>query len=369
MSDVKVAEKVKQVGAARKGAVKRAMKRIEEGFEVKGHEAPAGLRERAIEESLDKYEKYMEEKTILELKFSVCMRNGTFTGVDNAGITFVMEPESTFDGLPAFAASMGSVYLGYKFQVKVIRVDRENERIYVAPAVGSSARARSEKRQIISELLRAVEAHRSPTVWGCVKKITDRVIYVDILGQNILGLCNITHWSKSYVRTLIGQCEVGEFLQFEVTDSPKPNAKGKDRCFLLDRRNFSTDPWEELPMEFLVRGTKCRVRCEEIPANKTYWWGNLDIVRGIEVMGDFPYGGRGSEPRIIPGISYICTVKTARVNVAGQPNMLKVVPRSVASEDYERYKAYLMNEHMALNEVLDDKGVEEAVSSIVNDKE
>lgn len=292
----------------------------------------------------EKYEQMLKDKTVFSVQFDSCGRDGTFVGSDkDTGLLFVMPGNSTIEHLSYFKPHMASLMVGYQFDVRVAKVDRETRRIYVESS--HERRARTTKSQIISALLREINTGKKPKVWGKVISVSGQYANVDILGEHVLGLIKVTHWGKQYVRNLETVCQVGAYYEFHVKDA-LPKKKDKQQAFLLDRTELAYDPWDDVPMDVLREGTVICVKCIETPADNRFWWGCSPIAPGIEILGKFPR--QAGKLHIIAGMTYMCKIKQIRRASDVEPqdgekndNVFVVIPFAVAEQDAARYQKYL----------------------------
>lgn len=289
-------------------------------------------------DAFEKYEMYLKTKDSFRVSFSSCGRDGTFVGMDENNIHLVMSGNLTVEHLPYFKPSLASKLVGYDFDVKVIKVEREKRRVYVESARNSQ---RATKNTIINELKMALERGEQPEVWGKVRYVKDNRAYIDIVGEHVLGIISVKYWQKSYLRYLETVCKPDEFYSFRVT-AAAAERKGKDTAFFLDRQDIADDPWENVPMDIVKRGATIFVKCIENPQGIAHWWGSSNIAPGIEILGLFP--NKPNTLDILPDVTYKCRIQSIRrasENDNHGDNVFVVVPFAVSDEDkvaYERYK-------------------------------
>lgn len=281
------------------------------------------------------YENMMEEKKPMQMQFSACDRDGTFSSRTNDGILIIMSSSDTLEGFPYFEAYFASLFLGYSYEVLITRVDRENKRVYVKSARNGQF---SSKKNCIHEIINELEKGNKPKVWGKIVSVREDKAFVDILGMHILGIVDRRHWhwKKGFTRRIDAVCHPGEFYEFEITHkcARKP---GKDQAFLLERRNLAENPWEQVPRDIVKRGAIIRVKCVDIPEGKSYWWGVSDIAPGIEIVCDFP---KTDNPiRVFSDITYKCRVKSFAVKGidGAEKNTFRVACTDVSDEAAEEY--------------------------------
>lgn len=299
-----------------------------------------------------KYQKALDEKEVLHLKFVSCGRDGTFSAMDDNNVYIVMKGSSTIERLPYFKPRMASTMLGYTFDVRVVEIDKDNRCVYVE---SSHSGKHATNTTITSELVRALENDKRPVVWGRISNI-DRernLAHVDLLGERVHGVIRVKFWSKYYLRQIGSACKVGEYYSFHVTgmSEPKPDKK---ITFFLDRRDSALDEWEAIPDGRIRSDDIVVVTCVENPVGRSNWWGTCSLAPGIEVMGLYP----NSEKKLdfFPGVSYKCKVRkfhkpSADKNGLGQ---FVVMPFAVSDEDSIRYARYKTARECAAVTDMDD---------------
>lgn len=290
---------------------------------------------------LKKYEKMMEKGTVTSVRFETCGRDGTFVGADEDGVLLVMGSNLTMAHLPYFKPHMAAKFVGYSYDVRVVKVDRELNRVYVESARNN--RTVSTEKQIINELKRALDSGAQPLVWGKVSAVNDRVAHISILGERVHGTVSVQFWQKEYVRKLTSVCKEGEYYSFHVTQVVERD--GKAPVFFLNRMELADDPWELIPMDLVNEGAKIFVTCEDCPADGKVWWGTSRITPGIEIMGRYRNSSRGSADRleIVPSITYQCTIVQLRTKEEDfkSRGVFVVSPDKVCDEDLARYNKYV----------------------------
>lgn len=279
------------------------------------------------------YENMMDEKKTMQIQFSACDRDGTFSSMMNDGVLIIMSSDDTLEGFPYFEPYFATLFLGYSYEVLVTKVDRDKKRVYVKSARNGRY---SSKINCIREIVNELEKENKPKIWGRIISVREDKAFVDILGMRILGIVDNRHWKGGFTRRLDTVCHPGEFYEFEITHKCA-RKQGKDQAFLLERRNLAENPWEQVPRDIVKRGAVIRVKCVDVPDGKSYWWGSSDIAQGIEIVCDFP---KPDNPiRVFSGITYKCRVKS--FSVAGidgaEKNKFRVSCISVSDEAAEEY--------------------------------
>lgn len=326
--------------------LEKANKQIEEKIGVEAVEYGSSAYEKK-EDIFEKYERMKEVGEVFSVQFESCGRDGTFVGADpETGVLYVMRGAVTLAHFDYFKPHLTARMLGYKFDVKVVEIDRLNKRIYLESS--HEIRTHSSKHQIISALLRELDAGNTPKVWGRVQSVQGKKAYIDILGENVLGIISIYHWQKTYLRFLSTVCRPGEYYPFYVTQAA-PKKPGKTQAFYLDHTELAENPWDSVPDDVVKVGAVIYVKCIEVPKGKPYWWGCSAIAPGIEIMGRFP--SEEGKLTIIPELTYKCKIRQiARAdepdnadasNQKRNENLFVVVPFDVAEVDSMRYAKFL----------------------------
>ena len=314
--------------------LERAVQNLSTKLGVDTYDGNGYIPNHAVSDYYGIYEQRMKENLTFKVKFTSCGKDGTFACVDENGLFIIMSSEATKDKLLFFSSSTVSSFVGHEFDVKVTAIDKEQGRIYVQSARGVQV---SEKSRIVGEIHNELAKGKYPVVWGCITTIKESVAYVDILGMGIVGRVDCKHWSKTIVRHMEAACKKGEYHQFQIT-SATPKRKNKPSYFLLERRNLAPNPWSQIPVDLVKEGSVVNVECIELPRDKSYWWGSLSLVSGLEVLCDYPRG----DFKIVPGIHYKCRVKVLRINPDNmKDNMFKVVPIGIVAEDLPAYNNYM----------------------------
>lgn len=286
-------------------------------------------------EAIDAYKKKMEEGKTLKLNFTAFGQAG-LSLVDDSGVLVILPSETKDADASANDRRWTPMRnsLDYTIEVNVKTIDEANG-VVTVEAVGSSNGSRVSTSLIVrNELSREIHAGRRPVVYGRIGSISadgDKAV-VNIYGMNIVGFINVRKWKKGYTRTLHSVCEVGDYYPFEVVKFA-PAVKGKEAAFILDRTEVAEDPWQNPMLQDLHEGDTIMVKCIDLPAGKSYWWGVSSRVPGIEIMGDFTRrfpSGTG----IVPGLTYKCNIRnlviSEDVNVRSK---FQVVPIDVSTQD------------------------------------
>lgn len=269
------------------------------------------------------YQKLMESGDRIQVIFSAGDDNGNLSYTENS-ITVILPYEELIKSAPSYEPRLKSHYMGVPIDVKVDKIDEENNFIYLR----SGREVIDEnmlKRMAIRELLSELEKGKTPRVMGRIVSVKENVAYVSILNLNILGVIRTKNWQKSYVRKLEDVTKPGDWSEFEVIGSRKD--KGRQTSFKLSRTNLTNDPWTEVRDEYLQEDTVLTVRCIDKPDNKSYWWGLCDSIKDIYIMGD--YNNHGTVT-IMNGASYLCKV----VKADREKHILKVIPFSMVNNQF-----------------------------------
>lgn len=277
------------------------------------------------------YRKHKTDNRPLEVQFSACDKDGTFSTIDDNGIVVVMPKEAIEHAMMYFTPRAGRGILGTNFTVYVDQIDDERGYCYVKPV----KRRRSTRNALDREIMRELSEGRHPTVWGIIRAVDNRRALVNILGQNILGNIAVQHWDTTYTRYLSEACKVGDYYQFQIMGQ-MPRLEGKDPAYFLSRKGIAGHAWESIPRDLVQEGASIIVKCIDIPEGKSFWWGKSPLAPDIEIMGDFAK----RRVTVVPGISYKCVVKKLEITDRPQDNRFQVIPLQVCKADEEAYRRY-----------------------------
>ena len=288
-------------------------------------------------ESLKEYEQWKADKTIIRVTFGSSDIDGNLYYYDTkTGITVVFMMNDIQKGMPYYREEMRSNFTGnFQFDVRVNEIDAEKKYVYCISA--------RNPKEIVMTVNRAIQQELSlgnkPIVTGKITKVTKNYLLVDIFERGIKGYLSLQKWSPIYVRTLIGKCEKGDVLQFEVTKKmPNGNAKSRETCWALDRSNISPNPWGTVPAEW-KKGTQILVTCIEKPEEdfengkkRTFWWGQNEVCPDIEILCD--YTTKVPKGEVIPGETYLAIISEISISLEkGEKNIFKVSPFSKQKEN------------------------------------
>lgn len=298
--------------------------------------ADAGLSDK--EKIFKKYEECLESGNLIKICFDACDVEGNFTVYDK-GILIMLPGSSVEKAQGRVDIYSTANMLGIELSLRIIEVDRANDKIFCEVPAATKAQVRNTiKSAIQRELSRLIEKGKTPVVWGKIIRVESRRVLVDILGQGVLGMTDVSHWQQSYTRSLMGMCQPGEYYQFEVTKKA-PKIEDKETAWVLSRRNLTSNAWDAINYDNLKPGGTILVKCIEKPVNKNYWWGVSDRTPGIELMGDFTDKFNPAVGTLIEGITYKCKIKEIICTDDHKKNRFTVIPFGVIQEDMAKIGA------------------------------
>lgn len=285
-----------------------------------------------------KYEECMHSGMKIEVVFDACDVDGTFTVYDN-GVLVVLPGEDVAALRGDVDVHATSNMLGIKLALNVASVDRENQKVVCEiPRTAKKQAKNVIKDSIQKQISASIKNGNKPLVWGKIMRVEPRRVLVDILGQGVLGIIDLAHWQKSYTRSLVGMCEVGDYLQFEIVKQA-PKLQGKDNAWILSRKNITETAWDAIDYDSLKPGGNILVKCIEKPVGKTYWWGVSDRTPGIEIMGDYTAKFTPTK-NMLEGITYKCKIKDVSVGEGENArNLFTVIPFGVIQDDVTKVEA------------------------------
>jgi len=290
------------------------------------------------EKAFRKYEACMKENGVVTICFDACDIDGTFSTYDN-GILIKLPGSSVKEAQDEVDVYTTARMLGINFSLKITEVSRENNQVICSvPGSTKATVKRTVKSEIQKEISKIIEKGESPLVWGRITNVQPRRALVDILGQGVLGIIDVSHWQKCYTRSLIGMCKEGEFYQFEIKKKA-PKKAGADTAWMLSRREITKNVWDEIDYKNLQPGGNLLVRCIEKPEGKSYWWGQSDRLPGIELMGDFTDKINPSTV-LLEGITYKCKIKEIFISKEDyKKNKFSVIPYGIDEQDMNKVEA------------------------------
>ncbi len=282
----------------------------------------------SVVEASDPLERYREVKANHQpfiVMFNTATPEGTLVGEDEFGVYIVLENELLAKDLSYYNASIKNKFINIEFNVVVDDIDEKKNTVYVRSARSNRGTTRS---KLIGEIISDLENGKEVMLPGRVVHVNERRVLVDILGQGILGINQIKHWTNGYLRTP-DMIKPGEIYDFIVTKK-KPKGNHATQAFELRRDSIAEDPWKNIP-EYIKEDGVLPVECIERPDNKTYWWGRNDLVKGIEIMCD--YTAKIGHPLI--GAIYDCKIK----KLDPEAHIFKVVPFDLSKKNDARTQA------------------------------
>lgn len=324
-------EKQKFVGKVIVDLNRRINRDITEGAPVERTEVSAPS------ERLEWYEQKMASGEVIEISFDSCDMDGNLYVLDS-GITITMGRENLLLNGKSTDTHFVSKLLWVPMKLRVVSVDRDAKRVTVCFPNGEVKDGTLNLASAINrEIARALEAGQNPVLWCKVTKVTERVVYVDILNEGVNGMIDSAHWQKAYTRSLTSLVKEGEYYKMEVIKRRKK--EGKPAIWILSRKNLTVDPWKNIDMSGLGKGTAITITCTEKPVGKTYWWGVSDRLPGIEIMCD--YSTSCGQDSIVEGVRYICNItKISYDKDSEKSGRISAVPFIIHKDDVAKVTAY-----------------------------
>lgn len=268
--------------------------------------------ENPVEEfgGISAYEYLQTNGTIFDVAFE--MRNpvdGTFMDVTEDGVTLVLRQKKQSR---SFRRNSDYV-IGRTLKVRVDEIDKENQIVYVV----CDSMIDSGASRLRTSIDSALERGEQPLVSGTVVAVVNGLAVVDIFDKGIFGGCLYMNWRGGYIQKedFKKHVELNQVYDFYVTGQnrvKRKDGKGYDNRYFLTRKadgSGEVDYWEKLgknkPLcDVLANRGSVLVRCISIPKNKSYWWGKVDSIEGIDIMCDYSVASRNLEV----GRYYRCVV-------------------------------------------------------------
>lgn len=260
------------------------------------------------EETLERYQKYMESEEILKISFKASNAEGDLWVMD--GEVKIMLPNKELNGVKYNAIYRASK-LEESYNVKVIHVDVEQK----IAVVSHFAIKENAQKRILSKINSLLEQNTACIIPARVVQVYPNIIVLNIAGLNIPGYLPIKEWSPAYVFDLNEFVSRGELIKIAVTK--KTEAGGKIRktyfnwtsqgVYECSRRLIVPDPWDNMKNIF-HEGDIVEVQC----TNKTdgHFHGILNGILDLRVYGKLFRGGTKNLKwnDIIIGCRYQCFI-------------------------------------------------------------
>lgn len=249
-------------------------------LDMEGFQWPAGMiskKEPSIDEIFREYEKMQEEGREIEVSFATASASGNLD-LRDGDIKLRMRPEEMDGPVWSHRARKqmkdGRGYttrmLGKTYHVKVIKVDRRNNTIFVserAAHVDLKKRVLEKMREILSRNGHAVVPAR---VIGVSPEIPTQVV-VSIGDIGIIGLVPRSEWARTYVANLSAAVKPGQMIMVAVrgraawSDRLGINRVDREECMYMCSRSevLEKDPWEGVEEKYPVK-IGVRVRCVSV---------------------------------------------------------------------------------------------------------
>lgn len=264
-------------------------------------------------QGLEKYQELKEKKESMDILFSVGDAEGNLLYIDNHGILLILPSEEVQKSNIWYSKETRAVYVGKKSLKVVVDEIRAEENKVVLKSI--AAQEIRQAKYMEEELVRdfqerqkdyGTDAYEPITVPGIIKTISQNGQFatVMLLGLHTRGTIYVSRWSKGFTRVFPKEIESdGVIRYFDITNTRL--FKGR-RTFELSAERHNPDPWDSLPEDVYTPGAVVSVSCVEKPAGKQYWWGQLEGIRDLEVMGKYPSERRTFQIEV--GRTYSCTV-------------------------------------------------------------
>lgn len=246
----------------------------------------------------------------MECRFDSASREGDLSLIDENGITVVLPYDEFVKDAPYYTPKVKDRFIGLPLNVKVKRILESENMVIVVSAMQKS----KIKGALIKAIFTELGKGNTPRVIGEVIHVQQERAMVNILHRDVLGFIYHKNWQNGYTRNMLSMVKPGDILEFDVIGQA-PKKKGKDIAFILDRKSYAGDPWQEL--HDFEQGDAITVQCIEKPVNKSYFWGVSKRAPGIEVMCNY-----NSNLTIMKSCHYKCKV----LEFSKDQHIFKVVP-------------------------------------------
>lgn len=212
---------------------------------------------------MDELKENMEQKEILEIKFSKVNKMGDLYTWMN-GVTIIMEnPECVFLGKDGnrYETRKKHIKLQQTYQVIVIKIDEENMTVYVSHAQAS----RIIRRHILHRIQKQLKINKKVNIPDeekekiilpatVVKILKDmNSVYINIYGYGIAGIVEAKEWSYSYIKDISDYANIGDRIDIEILgyrlkrEDSLSEARG---MYVCSRKEVMEDPWKGIEEKY-----------------------------------------------------------------------------------------------------------------------
>ena len=244
------------------------------------------------EEIYREYERLMENGEEFDLRFASVNPAGKLQRMD--GPVHVRMQPGEMDGpvwnrkarmIMRDGRKWGTMLLGRTYRVKVIRVDRVNQSVFVSErAVHEDLRTRVCE-SIDRELDAGKHVQVPARVVGICPEAADRLL-VSIGDVGIPGIVNRRDWAITYTISLKDVTHPGDYINVAITGKVKWSPTiGIDRESLIyacsRAETLDEDPWKGIE-EKITKKSGVRVRC--VAVSKGRFYGAVDGIDDINAV-------------------------------------------------------------------------------------
>lgn len=253
----------------------------------------------AVSIAMNEYRKQIGRS--ISVTFLTCDKDGNLLTEDAEGIKLMLTANTMKKANASYSTPTAEMLLATELSLTIGEVDDESRTVYFnAPKTqAENSRARY---AIISNLRRRLEQKQHPVVIGRILKVGTDAAQVDILCSDVRGVIYKNDLTHGYVRSARAIIAEGELCEFEVIKEKK-TSYSRGPVFRLSRKNLVEDPWKKIPTS-IAENSSIIVKCIDVPAGKSYWWGTSELAKGIEIMGN-----RNSKIELVEGKYYQCRVR------------------------------------------------------------
>ena len=260
---------------------------------------------------LDHYKHLLENRERFEIIFHNADASGNLIQID-ANETKLILPLNKLSVTDLFVTkSRIPRYLGVrKLEVEVDRLDEENNTVYLKSGRVTPGIVKAVRGELYNEVRRYIDGKNNTppeepyTLYGTVERVDRQrqYAYVSILGQPIIGVCRVMHWSPEYLVTLPeGIEDTREPVKFDLVGTIKIDGI---QYFRLEAFRHTNNTANNAYKGLLQKGAVIVLKCESTPVGKDYWIGRSDEY-GLNIK--CYYSDKFKTPIRI-GEEYVCTM-------------------------------------------------------------
>lgn len=254
-------------------------------------------------ERLGFFVEHMKSGEPITVTFNTGLADGTLQYINEQGIRIVMPRPDVVRTTRQIFNHRGNG-IGANKSVIIVSVDTSSKTVTVKDMDGSEEAIKEEQNKLNDAIGQALRNHGNEPVivTGRIFHVNERRALVDLFDKQVVGVIDVANWSSGYTRNFQADVRKGEWYEFEVTG--RNRFSRRDTQWVLSRKNIAVDPWSMVPEDISTPGNTIVVKCVQKDLDHGRWWGTVDRLYDIEVMGSF-----NDSVGVIKDCSYKCKVR------------------------------------------------------------